>query len=151
MPKVPSTTSTRWLETPSDGALPTLYGMHLAQESWQPHQLEAFDWEVPSKQYFRWSLVDETTDGSVQFVMTVDMDAPTPADVSQDAWYRMLCVYIVGHLSGKPLAEACQSLADNYAWQIGRQCSVPQISEQRRHAVSQVRRVERVPFAFDET
>lgn len=82
--------------------------------------------------------------------MTVDIDSPTPADTSQDAWRRMLCVYIAGHLSGKPLAEACQSLADHYAWQIEQTRHVPQIPEQRRHAVSQVRQVERVPFAFDE-
>lgn len=102
------------------------------------------------KHIFQWSAVDETTDGKVQFVTTVDIDALTLADVSQDAWGRMLCFYIVTHLSAKPLADACQSLADIYSWQIEQTRLIPQIPEQRRHAVSQVRQVERVPFAFDE-
>lgn len=94
--------------------------------------------------------MDETTDGKVHFVTMIDIDAATAAHVSEDAWCRMLCFYIVGRLSGKALGDACQSLADIYTWQIEQTRPVPQISGPRRHSVSQIRRVERVPFAFDE-
>ena len=150
MPKTLSTTSTRSPVVRSGGALPILFGTHSALESWQSLQLEASDWELSPEHDFQWSAVDETTDGKVQFVTTVNIDAPTPADVSQDAWRRMLCFYVVGHLSGEPLADACQSLADIYSWQMEQTRPIPQVPEQRRHAVSQIRRVERVPFAFDE-
>jgi hypothetical protein len=80
----------------------------------------------------------------------VDIDAPTPGHISQDAWGRMLCLRIIGHLSGKALGDACQALVDIYSWQIEQTHSVPQIPELRRRAAAGVRRVERVPFALDE-
>ena len=150
MPKVPLTTSTRLQVAPSGGALPILYGTPLGPENWQSLELEASDWGLPPEKGFQWSSVDETPGGKVRFVTTIDIDAPTLAEVSLDAWRRMVCFYVIGHLSGEPLADACQSLADNYSWQIEQTRPIPQIPEQRRHAVSQVRRVERVPFAFDE-
>ena len=94
--------------------------------------------------------MDETLGGRVMFVTTVDIDAPTLAEVSLDAWRRMLCFYTVSRLSGNALGDACQSLADIYSWQIEQTRPIPLGSEQKRHAVSRVRRVERVPFAFDE-
>lgn len=62
----------------------------------------------------------------------------------------MICFYIIGHLSGKALGDACQSLVDIYSWQIEQAHSIPQIPESRRRAVKGVRRIERVPFALDE-
>jgi hypothetical protein len=105
---------------------------------------------MPSRHAFQWSTVDETTDGRVQFVTMVDIDAPTPAHVSQDAWGRMLCFYVIGHLHGKALIEACQALADIYSWQIEKTHPVPQIQESKRRPVTGVRQVERIPFALDE-
>ena len=127
-----------------------LYETLSALDSWSPLQLEAPDYGQPPKHIFQWSAVDETTDGKVQFVTTVDIDASTPADVSQDAWGRMLCFYIVSRLSGKALADACQSLVDSYTWQIQQTRPIPQIPEKKHLAVSRVRRVERVPFDFDD-
>ena len=123
---------------------------HWAPTSCEPDQFEAPQWGMPSRHAFRWSAVDETAGGRVQFVTTVDIDAPTPAHISQDAWGRMICFFIIGHLSGKALADACQSLADIYSWQIDQKHSVPQISNPRRRVVTGIRRVERVPFALDE-
>jgi hypothetical protein len=99
---------------------------------------------------FQWSAVDETTDGRVEFVTMIDVDAPTAAQVPHDAWRRMLCLYVVGRLSGTALADACQSLADIYSWQIEQTRPALRIPESKRHAVSRVRQVERVPFTFDE-
>ena len=149
MPNLPSTTSTRWQVAPSGGALPIPFGTPSVLASWELLQPEAPDWGLPSKHAFR-STVDETTGGKVQFVMTFDIDAPTPAHASQEAWCRMLCLFIVGHLSGKALSDACESLTDIYSWQIEQTRPIPQIPEPRRHAVSRVRQIERVPFAFDE-
>ncbi len=122
----------------------------MGPESWQLLELEATDWALPPEQVFQWSSVDETPGGKVRFVTTVDIDAPTLAEVSLDAWRRMLCFYTVSRLSGNALGDACQSLADIYSWQIEQTQFVPEITEQSRHAVSRVRQVERVPFAVDE-
>ena len=94
--------------------------------------------------------MDETTDGRVRFITTVDIDAPAHAEVSQNAWGRIFCFYVVNHLSGKALGDACESLADIYSWQIEQETPAPQIPEKTRHSVSHVRRVERAPFTFDE-
>jgi hypothetical protein len=94
--------------------------------------------------------VDETTGGRVQFVTMIDIDAATAAQVPHDAWRRMICFYVVSHLSGNALADACQSLADIYSWQIEQTRTALRIPESTRHAVSRVRQIERVPFAFDE-
>ena len=150
MPRDLSTTSIPWLVARSGGSLPIPLGTHSAPENWRPIQTEAPDWELPSKRVFQWSTVDQTTDGKVQFWTTIDIDAATPADVSQDAWRRMLCFYFVGRLSGDALYDAYQTLADIFSWQIERTLPVRQIPDQTRHAVSKVRRVERVPFDFDE-
>ena len=122
----------------------------MGPKSWPPLELETSDWGLLPEQVFQWSSVDETPGGKVKFVTTVDIDAPTPVEVSRDAWRRMLCFYIVGRLSGNALGDACQSLTDNYTWQIEQTQFVPEIPEQSRHAVSRVRQVERVPFALDE-
>lgn len=119
--------------------------------NWPPLLLDDSDQHLAfSAHAFQWSAVDETTDGKVQYVTTVDIDVPTPSYVSQEAWCRILCFYIVGHLSGKALVDACESLVDTYRWQIEQARHLPQILQQRRHSVSRIRQVERVPFAFDE-
>ena len=150
MPNTLSTTSTQWPAELSGGASPILFETPSNPESWKLLQPDDLDWGLRAERIFQWSGVDATTDGKVRFKTTVDIVAPTHADVSEDAWHRMLCFFFVGRLSGKPLAEASQSLADIYSWQIEQTRPVPQVPEQRRYPVSRVRRVEKVPFTFDE-
>ena len=119
-------------------------------ESWNLSLHEDADRGMPAQNVFHWSAVDETTDGKVRYFTMVDVDGPTPPDVAQDVWRRVFCFYIVGHLSGKPLADACHSLADIYSWQLDQARLALQIPEQKRHTVSQVRQVDKVPFTFDE-
>ena len=151
MPKTPSTTSIPWRVERSGGVYPILFETPSDPESSTLIQLVDLDWgESGAEGIFQWSGVDATTDGQVRFKTTVDILAPNESEVSEDAWNRMLCFFVVGRLSGRSLAEASQSLADIYLWQLEQAQPSPQIPEQRRHEVSGVRRVEKAPFAFDE-
>jgi len=126
------------------------YGTPFAPLPWPTLRLDPSDWLQACENNFQWSVTDEGLGGNVHFLTTVSITVTTPADVTDAALCRMACFYIVGRLHGKALADACQSLADIYAWQLDQMHSVSQVPEPKRHRAARVRQVERVPFNFDE-
>lgn len=120
-----------------------------AQDSSQ-RPADDFAWLPLGERSFEWAIADEGTDGKAHFVTTIDVTAPTPADLPEVAVHRLVCCYVIMRLSDKALADACEKLTDIYSWQIAQENAPRQVSHIRRTPGPKVRRVERSPFTFDE-
>jgi hypothetical protein len=107
-------------------------------------------WSPESSNIFLFTATDETEHGKVEFETTVDATAPTPRDLGELALCRMACMYIVHHLKGLALKDAARSLYDIYSWQCTQARPPLPVTASKIHPISQVRRVQRVPFAVDE-
>ncbi len=149
MLKQPSENLMFWEDERLGGALQTTFAPPSSLPNLPMRFPESAAYENLPVPLFEWAAADETTDGAVRFRTTVDIDVATPDQVLLNAWHRMICFYVVGRLTGESLLDACQSLADIYAWQLDQTKPIAQNPEQKRHAVSQVRKVERVPFEIE--
>jgi hypothetical protein len=69
--------------------------------------------------------------------------------IAPTALCRIICHYVIGHLTDASLMDACQSLTEIYAWQ-NRVPSVPHERPSKQLGPATVRKVERTPFAFRE-
>jgi hypothetical protein len=92
--------------------------------------------------------VDDDPLGKAQFRTTVEITGDTAAQLSPSAVYRIVCLYVLGHLKDAPLREACQTLYEIYECQMERMnappLSTPEV--QRINEAPIIRQVERPPF-----
>jgi hypothetical protein len=94
--------------------------------------------------------IDSTKGGEIKFVTKVDVTGQISIPAEETALLRLACIYIIVRLSGKALVDAYEALADLYTWQLDRLNTTPSLPSGRRIAVANVRKVERVPFVFQE-
>lgn len=119
--------------------------MHSDLGTYHPLRLE------PDSPGFRWSAIDETTDGRINFVTTLDAaDLTMTRELATSVAYKMICMYIITRLSGKTLGDALEALSDLYRWQLEKVAHVPRIQERKRHGVEGTRRVERPALTIEE-
>jgi hypothetical protein len=144
MPKQSLPDSTKGLAGPFDGALETSYMTPLDPLRW----LTAWqNLSLPS-QVIHWAVTDQGPDGSARFHTTTEFTGQTTADLPRAAVYRLICLYLLGHLNEKSLIGATEWLAEIYTGQVAQSKYVPVTAKLRTLPVSGVDRVERVPFAF---
>jgi hypothetical protein len=105
---------------------------------------------APETATFAWDAIDESGATRIKFLTAAERTGDSFADLSENAMRRLICLFIVSHLSSKHLSEAYESLVDLYSWQLKGPLITPvQPVEQTVPSPAQVQ-VERVPFAFRE-
>jgi hypothetical protein len=60
-------------------------------------------------------VTDEGAGGRAQFLTTTQITGQTLADLPQAALYRLICLYLIGHLNEKSLLAASEWLADAFS------------------------------------
>jgi hypothetical protein len=96
--------------------------------------------------------VDDGPLGKAQFRTTVEITGDTAAQLSPSAVYRIVCLYVLGHLKEEPLREACQTLYELYEAQL-EQMNTPPASTpnvQRINVAPIIKQVERPSFEIGE-
>lgn len=129
-------------EMPSDGASPTPFEALSDHSHWS-------SFLVPGTA-LEWSHTEANLKGKIEFVTTVDVTGQISPAQEQLALLRLACIYLIGHLSGKALVDAYDTLTDQYMWQMDTLKAIPLGSPDQRISVANVREGQRVPFIFNE-
>src|SRR5271166_1195754 len=130
-----STALTNWLAMPSGGASPQSYTMPLILgPSMTAEPTISIDWQgLPPLGGVQWQISDVTADWKAHFSATVDITGQLPPNLQQALFYRMICVYLIGHLHDKSLPEACETSLDIYKYQDAPDQDSTYVEPQARH------------------
>jgi hypothetical protein len=95
---------------------------------------------------------DLGTFGSARFRTIVEMTGDIAGQLPADALSRIVCFYLLSHLKGAPLKEACEVLYEIYGHSLEKIKSAPSVPDmpQRIHTKPKIRPIERQPFYISE-
>jgi hypothetical protein len=97
-----------------------------------------------------WSVSDESAGGKAQFFSKLEITGDDLSGIASVAMCRLYCLLIITRLNEKSLHEAYESLSGIYSWQINQGNVTIKDVERHNLGPSNVRRIERTPFAFRE-
>lgn len=147
MQLVHSNTLTNWLDEPSAGASPNDSERHSSLFRLSCSNL--LESPTDGLSTIRWMTQDGTGDGAVKIYTVFDSGDPSPSNIPLDTKARLVAWYVLSHLNGDYLNDACRSILEVYSTYTNSLKPMLPRPEPMRLKVGSVKAVERPTVRID--